>query len=164
MPDDDDKARSWTVKGVTTEARTKAKIAAERVDQTQGEWLSEAVTRAADQQAGMVIPPGRPEVRPDAPEAPAHPAIAPGFDPAGYAQALQATKALYEATGTTIPKAVAREAWATMQAYGRAARGHTPRQTGGKTGQTKAIAHDPFHKHGDIEGPRPTPAIDGKTG
>lgn len=112
------------------ETRKRAVDAAASQDQTMAEWLTEAVNRKADQQAGnLVLPPGKP----DKPE-PAEPA--PGIDLAGLGAAIQATVAAAAISGAKLPKGVAREAAATIRHAMRRARGLPDRQTKPRNGQT----------------------------
>lgn len=112
-------AAPWTIKGMPIEVRQKAVKAANAQDQTVAAWMTEAVNRLANQQAGnQVIPPGKPE-RP-------HAAL-PEIDLAGFAQAVAATVQAIQAAGGTPPKALGREAAATLRVHMRAARGLLPR-------------------------------------
>ena len=86
------------------------------------QWLGEAVTQRANQQAGnLVIPPGKP--------APAEPIPLPDIDLAGLAAAINAAVGATVAAGATPSRSLGRDATATLRRYMRASRGLPERQT-----------------------------------
>lgn len=122
-----DESASWTIKSMPVDVRHRAVKAAHAQDQTMAEWLVDAVTRLADQQAGnRVIPPGKPAQE-------RRPVEMPDIDLTGLAEALNATVAATQASGDTPPKSLGRDAAATLRRYMRAARGLPARQTRGQT-------------------------------
>ncbi|HTB47056.1 MAG TPA: hypothetical protein VK741_25790 [Acetobacteraceae bacterium] len=64
---DQDRVKPWTIKGIAPEIRNAAIAAAERDNQTLGEWFSRAIPAMVQQQRArnrlpvMVVPPGRPD-------------------------------------------------------------------------------------------------------
>jgi hypothetical protein len=131
----------WTIKAVPVETRQKAVRAAYAQGVVMAEWITDAVNRLADQQAGnLVIPPGKPEM-------PQQREAMPSIDLMGLAAAIEATVTAAEAAGRKPPAGLAREAAATVRQAMRAARGLPARQTKAPRGQTIELIEsgDPTH-------------------
>lgn len=123
----------WTIKAVPIETRKRAVRAANAQGVNMADWLTDAVNRLADQQAGnLVIPPGKPD-------APREPEAMPAIDLHGLAAAIEATVAATQAAGRTPSIGLAREAAATIRHAMRAARGLPARQTKPRSGQTTPL-------------------------
>jgi hypothetical protein len=121
----------WTIKSVPIAIRQAAVRAAQAQDQTVAQWVSEAVSRLANQQAGnLVIPPDEPDPAP---------IPAPGVDLTGLAAALNAAVSATLAAGGTPSKALGRDATATLRRVMRAARGLPDRQTRPRNRQTTKL-------------------------
>ena len=101
----------WTIKSVSTVTRDKVTMAARREGLTVGQWLEK---RVAEWEAD-----GSPVV------------TAPASTPAGglteMADMLRATTEAAQAAGMPLPKAVARQSFAILDAVQRAALGKPPR-------------------------------------
>ncbi len=133
----------WTVKAVPIETRKRAVRAANAQGVSMADWLTDAVNRLADQQAGnLVMPPGKPE-QPRPPES------TPAIDLLGLAAVIEATVSAHEAAGRKVPAGMAIEACATLRLAMRTARGLPARQTKPRNGQTTT----PLLESGDLPQP-----------
>ena len=129
--------KSWTIKDFPLDVRELADCARAHTDQTQAEWVADAVRALAERQStNAVIPPSRPSP-PD--PTPAEIAKMGHVDMAGLGAALQAIVVAAQASGAAVPKALPREAAALARNYMRAVQGLPPRQTGRKKGQTAVL-------------------------
>lgn len=136
MSDRANQVTPWTIKGMPVAVRKRATECAQRLDETVAEWMTRAVNRQADMEArNVVIPPGKPEANRVAQE----PVSMPQLDLAGLGAAVQAVTAAYQAAGAKVPRAIGREAKATIEHYLRGMRGLPPRQTGRRNGQTAPL-------------------------
>lgn len=122
-----DAIKPWTIKGIPPEARNAAITAAERADQTIGEWIARAIrqTIQADRKADRApVPLENTQVRPSAPQ----------VDVDTIERLTQAAARLAEASGEPVPKSVSRQLYARIRdqtkGAGRSTR-PTERQTEG---------------------------------
>ena len=100
-PDQSDRVKPWTIKGITPEVRNAAVAAADRADQTIGEWLSRAIRAQikSDRQTDR-LPVRADQARPDD-----------TADLAEVAQLVAMAKELSDMTGAPPPKAVSHTAY-----------------------------------------------------
>jgi hypothetical protein len=120
MPDE---TAPMTIKAVPIAARKRAVEAAGRQDETMGEWMTRAITRQAEMEAGNAVLP--PAIRQPGPEPDPAP---PPLDLAGLGAALGAITGAYQAAGHKPPLALAREAKGLLEDHIRCLRGKPPRR------------------------------------
>ncbi len=101
-PDQSDRVKPWTIKGITPEVRNAAIAAANRADQAIGEWLSRAIRNQIQSDHQVDRSPVRADrARPEN--------AAAGL--AEVAQLVAMAKELSDMTGTPPPKAVSHTAY-----------------------------------------------------